>query len=127
MKVIMKAVAGSHLFGTNTPSSDKDFKGVFLPDPRDILLNKTQEVISKTTGDDKTKNSKDDVDVELYSLTKFMKMVTDGDTVALELLFTPEEMIIESTHEWREILKNRNNLISKSIKNAIGYSRAQLS
>ena len=29
MKIIVKAIAGSHLFGTNTPTSDKDYFGIF--------------------------------------------------------------------------------------------------
>ena len=29
---------GSHVYGTNTPASDLDFKAVHLPPARDILL-----------------------------------------------------------------------------------------
>lgn len=43
MKIIMETVFGSHLYGLNTPTSDKDYKGIFLPHPRDILLGKAQE------------------------------------------------------------------------------------
>lgn len=37
MKVLVKCVAGSHLFGTNTENSDKDYKGVYIPDADSIL------------------------------------------------------------------------------------------
>ena len=59
MKIIIKAVAGSHLFGTNTESSDADFKGVYMPDARDIFLQKVKDTIRITTGGDKDKNTKE--------------------------------------------------------------------
>lgn len=46
MKILVKAVAGSHLFGTNTEKSDKDFKGVFLPSADDILLGKFDQTVN---------------------------------------------------------------------------------
>lgn len=125
MKVIVKAVAGSHLFGLNTENSDHDYKGVFIPDAKDIILGDYEDTFRQTTGDGKTKNSKDDVDTELYSLRKFFKMVSNGDTAALELLFTPDEMILEKTIEWDFIRENRDRLISKKVNALIGYTRQQ--
>lgn len=125
MKVLIKATAGSHLFGTNTPSSDTDYKGVFLPDAEEILLGTYKESVSYTTGDDKSRNSKEDVDVELYSLKKFFKMVSRGDTAALELLFTPEHLIIEKDPMWDDILKVRDELLSSRVSAMIGYARQQ--
>lgn len=125
MKVLIKAQAGSHLFGTNTPSSDMDYKGVFLPEADQILLGSYSEFVSKTTGDSNSKNSKDDIDIELYSLKKFLKMVSRGDTAALELLFTPDDMIIEKDPLWDEVLQYRDQLISSKVSAMIGYARQQ--
>lgn len=125
MKILIKAQAGSHLFGTNTPSSDKDYKGVFLPTADQILLGSYSESISKTTGDAVSKNSKDDIDIELYSLKKFCKMVSRGDTAALELLFTPDDMIIEKDPLWNEVMKIRDELLSSQVSAMIGYARQQ--
>jgi len=36
MKCIVEMVFGSHLYGTDTPESDKDYKGVFMPARDDI-------------------------------------------------------------------------------------------
>ena len=30
--ILFKCLGGSYLYGTNSESSDKDYKGVFLPD-----------------------------------------------------------------------------------------------
>ena len=125
MKILVKAQAGSHLFGTNTDLSDKDYKGVYLPTADQILLGSYSETINKTTGDSNSKNSKDDIDIELYSLKKFLKMVSNGDTSALELLFTPENMIIEKDPLWDVILEYRDKLISSKVTAMIGYARQQ--
>lgn len=62
MKILVKAVAGSHLFGTNGPQSDKDFKGVFLPSAEDILLGKFDQTIHQSTNNAVgQKNTKDDI------------------------------------------------------------------
>lgn len=37
MITIVKMVFGSFLYGTDTPESDKDYKGVFLPSWEEIL------------------------------------------------------------------------------------------
>ena len=95
MTTLVKVVAGSHLFGTNTEKSDKDYKGVYLPSGYEILLGSYPETISSSTGDSQSKNSSTDVDIELYSLKKLLKMVVNGDTAAIELLYTPDYLIIE--------------------------------
>ena len=103
MNIIVKAVAGSHLFGTNTPTSDTDYKGVYMPSKEDILLGRAKSSLNLSTNQTNEKNSSEDEDVEFYSLQKFMKMLDEGQTVALELLWTPDDMIIEESSLWREI------------------------
>lgn len=125
MKILIKAQAGSHLFGTNTETSDMDYKGVYLPEADQILLGTYPESTSYTTGDSNSKNSKDDIDIELYSLKKFFKMIRRGDTAALELLFTPEHLIIEKDPMWDEILTYRDQLLSSRVSAMIGYARQQ--
>lgn len=125
MTVLFKAIAGSHLFGLDTKSSDKDYKGIYLPSKEEILLGNYSSTRSSSTGVNDTKNSKDDVDVELYSLPKFFKMLHNGDTAALELLFTPDEFVVESTPEWEYIRSFRSQLVSKKVSAMIGYARQQ--
>jgi predicted nucleotidyltransferase len=38
MKILCKLKYGSHLYGCNTPTSDIDFKGIYLPSLNDYLL-----------------------------------------------------------------------------------------
>ena len=125
IKIVVKCIAGSHLFGTNTETSDKDYKGIFLPTAREILLGNYKDARSSSTGPEHSKNSVEDIDVELYSIKKFFKMIQKGDTAALELLFTPEEMILEKSPIWDKIVSHRDKLLSSQVTAIIGYARQQ--
>ncbi|QQV91959.1 hypothetical protein vBKpMFBKp34_100 [Klebsiella phage vB_KpM_FBKp34] len=61
-KIVMETIFGSHLYGLNTPNSDTDYKGIFIPDAKDILLGKAPKTIQSSTGDKHSKNTKDDID-----------------------------------------------------------------
>ncbi|WPK18090.1 putative nucleotidyltransferase [Escherichia phage BYEP02] len=94
MKTVMKSYFGSHLYGTSTPESDVDFKEIFVPPARDILIGNVKEHMSKNTNNTSSKNTKDDIDHELYSLKYFFKLAADGETVALDMLHTPPELVL---------------------------------
>lgn len=100
-------------------------KGVYLPSKREIILGTYSDTRNSTTGENDSKNSKDDVDVELYSLRKFFKMLRNGDTAALELLHTPEELIVEKHPIWDELVAQKDKFVSKKINAMIGYARQQ--
>ena len=125
MKRIVECVAGSHLFGLNTKTSDKDYKGVYIPTQSEILLGNYKNSIRKTTGDGKNKNNASDVDIEFYSIAKFFKMLEQGQTVALELLFTPGDFIVYQNWLWDEVLKLKPQLIHKRVTAFIGYAKRQ--
>ena len=42
---LVVTVHGSHLYGTSTPSSDRDYKGVHLPSGRELVLQRAENVI----------------------------------------------------------------------------------
>lgn len=121
MKIISKIKFGSHLYGTNTPQSDLDIKGVYLPCARDILLQKVNPMISesrpKQTGE---KNTSDDIDFELYSLQRFLELLQQGQMVALDILFAPETSMLEKPDPiWLEI---QNTLAPKILtKGALSF------
>lgn len=124
-KTLLRIQHGSHLYGTNTPTSDLDFKGVFVPSGRDILLQCVPGVIDKGTGDNTSKNTKDDVDDQSFPLQKFLKMVTSGDTVGTELLFAPDWAIVEMDPDWEMIRENKHLLLNKQCKGFVGYCQRQ--
>ena len=125
MKIVMETVFGSHLYGLNTPTSDKDYKGIFLPHPRDILLGKAPKTIDTSTGDKSSKNTVDDVDRQLYSLTKFISLACDGDTVALDMLHADDSKLIANSEIWQYIRANRWRFYTTELTGLFGYVRKQ--
>jgi predicted nucleotidyltransferase len=66
MRILCKIIAGSHLFGTNTPKSDLDYKGVFIPSADDILMNTYKHTdVSSTNDKYGSKNTSEDIDLEM--------------------------------------------------------------
>ena len=80
---------GSKLYGTDNERSDEDLKGIFLPSKESLLLNRPPKFSQFSSGSDNSRNSSEDIDVELYSLHNFLSMVERGETGAIDLLFSP--------------------------------------
>lgn len=128
MNVIMRTIFGSQLYGSNTPTSDTDYKSVFIPSARDIILQRAKGVVSNSTKDDNTaKNSAEDIDDESFSLYKLMQMLNAGDMIATELLFVPKDKLIVTSPLWDSLVTNRTFLVSKEIKGFKGYVSKQVS
>ena len=127
MEIIVKMKFGSHLYGTATPASDLDLKGVFLPAKENILLGNIPKSWSYSTRTNGSKNRPDDVDTELYSLHYFIKLGCEGQTVALDMLHAPDAMIVESSDIWASIVSQRQRFYSKNLKSFINYARRQAS
>ena len=126
MTALVRMQFGSHVYGTNVPTSDHDYKAVHFPDGREILLQRVQNAINvKTKQDGTQKNGPDDIDFESFSLQKYMKLLLDGQTVAITMLFTPERWIIESLPLWDEIRANKHLWLHRGVAAFAGYCRQQ--
>lgn len=126
MREIFNMEFGSHVYGTNLPSSDRDYKGIFIPAPRDIVLNKGSQTIVKTTKPvGYLKNSAEDTDTEMFSLKQYMKLLLEGQSVALTMLFCPVEHCLLSTPLSRDIVKYRDRFLHKGVSAFAGYCRQQ--
>lgn len=122
--VIMKF--GSHLYGTNTPDSDTDYKGVYIPELDDVIMGnipRASETLS--TGKNDSKNTDEDIDLEMFHLKGFLKLCEEGQVCALDMLFAPDDMIIYKSSVWDELIKNRDKLLHKKVTAFIGYCRKQ--
>jgi hypothetical protein len=128
LKKLVEMQFGSHVYGTNTPQSDRDFKGLAIPSKRDIILQRAFRTINESTGNDRTKNTKDDIDREIFSLHHFMKLLTEGQTVCLDMLFTPPEFYTMPGHcdyLWTHLQNNQDKLVTKKMSAFAGYCQAQ--
>ncbi|ABC21195.1 DNA polymerase beta superfamily protein [Rhodospirillum rubrum] len=127
MDLIVDMRFGSHLYGTQTPSSDLDYKAVYLPAARDILLHRVRgtitEKVEKAPGE---KNRPGDVDRDTYSLQHYLDMLAEGQTVALDMLFAPDAAMTRPPSPlWREIQANAPCLVTRRSAIVVRYCRRQ--
>lgn len=126
-KIIFKNLSGSYLYGTNGDNSDKDYKGVFLPDLNDLILGKAPKHYTFSTGSSVDKNTAYDVDETYYSLQYFLDLAAKGDTNAIDILFayTNKDAVIETSPIWNEIIQNIDKILTKNVKAYLGYCKSQ--
>lgn len=126
-QTIMATAFGSHLYGTDTPASDRDWKAVRIPSAREILLQRVVPTITDHTKSDGTaKNTAGDVDRETWALHQFFKLVSEGQTVAMDALFSPPSAWVQAPHPiWCEVVAYRHRLVSSKAASFLGYCRQQ--
>lgn len=126
LNLIVKMKFGSHLYRTTDEHSDVDYKGVYLIPERDALLGKISKSHSfNTKKSEDIKNTSEDIDIEIYSLHYFIKLALEGQTVALDMIHAPDDMVEVKTPTWDYIVSNRSKFYTKNLKAFIGYARRQ--
>jgi predicted nucleotidyltransferase len=127
MQAIVQIKFGSHLYGTATTASDLDIKGIYIPTAKDIVLQRVQHVISfKRAKSHGEKNTPEDVDREIYSPKKFLDLLAEGQSVALDMLFAPSNAMLSSPHkEWHEICALAPKLFTKRAASFVRYCKQQ--
>lgn len=114
-KLLFKAIVGSQSYGTSTPTSDIDYKGVYIQDRNDILGFKYKEQITVTD------------DEVYYEVRRFIELLRTANPTMLELLYSPEECIIETSPQFQLIRDNRDKFLTKKcLKSFGGYAVAQI-
>lgn len=122
---IVEMQFGSHLYGLNTPDSDMDFKGIFMPRTDEILLGRIPKTWSSSSNPTNEKNQAGDTDFEIYSLHYFVELALQGQTVALDMLHAPESAIIHETEIWRQLVDIRHRFYTRDLTALVGYARKQ--
>lgn len=128
MNKLFELKFGSHLYGTNTPSSDLDIKSIYLPTAREIVLGSYKKTLSTTRPKQMgERNTKDDVDLEVFSLDRYLQLLSQGQAVALDMLFAPHYMYLDGsdTRIMEKIQDNRHEILSSDISAFFGYARQQ--
>jgi len=125
---ILEIRSGSHLYGTNTPKSDEDFAGIFMPSEEFIFgLQNVEEckagVISK---DEHGKNTKDAIDRTLHEFRRFCQLALKNNPNILELLFANEKNIVFKNEYGETLLSVAEMFPYKGTYTAfMGYAQAQ--
>jgi uncharacterized protein len=115
--VLFECVAGSRAYGTNTPHSDEDVRGIFaVPAEAYLDLVRPVDQIADERGN-----------VVFYSLRRVVELLTQANPNVLELLFMPPECVARSSPEMATLVAHRHLFISKRcLQTHSGYAVAQI-
>ena len=116
---------GSHLYGLNGPNSDVDWKSVMLPSLDNLLLQKGNWCRNESTGDNDSRNTKDDVDNEMFSLHKFIDHACSGQMVAIDMLHATGDCVGFESGIWKDLRSKRGMFYTKDMAAFLGYVRKQ--
>ncbi|MFP7477538.1 DNA polymerase beta superfamily protein [Terribacillus saccharophilus] len=125
-RTIILAPTGSHAYGTNTEDSDKDYKGICIP-PVSYFLGLESFNEYNSSGGKNFKNTKDDVDINIIHITKFVKDAMVGVPNNIEILFLNKDQYIKLTDLGQQLIDNRHLFLSKAIQKKFGgYAKSQI-
>lgn len=117
--LIFKCVAGSQLYGTATPESDIDIRGVELEDNRYILGLENKEHTVIQSNEDRT----------IYTLKFFAKLLLENNPNIVELLYVDVfDNNVYYRNEWLQFVQvARLYAMSQKIRQTFaGYALSQL-
>lgn len=116
--MLVKHYAGSLSYGTNLPTSDVDFRGIFCGDPVNILT----PFYTIRECDDANEE-----DTKLYELAHFFKLCLDCNPNIVETLWVDDSDITFRTPAYDMIREHRSDFLSSKIAfTTSGYAFAQL-
>ncbi len=115
MHTLLKAIVGSQAYGTATPASDEDYKGIYLQPVNEIIGFHYKEQINV---------SKDEC---YYEIKRFLELAQSANPTILELLYLPPECILQSSEAYSILVKNRSTFLTKKCLHSFGgYAIAQI-
>lgn len=116
-KLIFEVVAGSRAYGTDTPESDLDLRGVFML-PRSDFLGLATPVPQVSDG----KN-----DTTYWELRRYFELASKCNPNIIEVLWTPPDCIRLCTPVMEHLLAHRDLFLSaKAMHTFSGYARSQV-
>ena len=108
-KPLFIAIRGSQAYGTQLPTSDIDYAGVYIQSQEDIFGTRYKEQIN----DDKN-------DTVFYEVRRFLELVASNNPTILELLNTPEDCIIYKDPLYDLILEQKDKFLTKVCAKSFG-------
>lgn len=116
--LLVKHLAGSHAYGTNLPTSDIDYRGVFCADKINIC---TPFYPIKEVEDS------NEEDTKLFELSHFMKLCLDCNPNVIETLWVDTQDIVYAHPAYWILRQYAPDLLSTKIAyTTVGYANSQL-
>lgn len=121
-QLICKYIAGSQSYGLATPTSDIDYRGVYLLDDVGMILDPYKYNGSSTKCED---SIKDGVDASYHELRHFLNILRNCNTNAVEMMFNSNWEL--ESQEWQLVQAEYLNLLDpqKFYKALKGYIQSE--
>ena len=107
---LFMARAGSAAYGTMTPESDTDYRGVFFAEPKHLIGLSNIESYTEEKP----------IDLQCYELRHYVRLCLRGSPLQLEMLFYPEDAIEDYAPPWERLLAIRKSFLAKNLKTTLG-------
>jgi len=112
-------VAGSQLYGTSTPESDWDLRGVCHQTRESLIGMQPFEQFQSGTED-----------TTIYGINKFCTLAMGCNPNIIELMFAPvdnQNIVRVARKEWRQLMEIRSAFLSRKARHTFtGYAYSQL-
>ena len=118
IKSIAKVIAGSRLYGLENESSDTDYKAIFIPDVKELILRRAAHNIHTV---DRIANQ----EYESFSLQSFMHNCATGQDVSIVMMHASQDKIIEDSDTFKYLRDNRKKFYTKRMLGSLGYAKSQ--
>jgi predicted nucleotidyltransferase len=114
--IIMESRMGSHAYGTSTPASDVDIRGVFVQPLDDVLKYGFVEQVSDKTND-----------VTFYELGRFVDLVIGNNPNIIEMLAVPDDCLILKHPQFKRLESLKPVILTKKVRwTFAGYAVDQI-
>jgi DNA polymerase III epsilon subunit len=108
--LIFKAVTGSRAYGTSTPHSDIDIRGVFAADPISVMTPFYGMEEVEVPGED----------TKLYELCKYVGLVCAQNPNIVELLWVDRSDVLFESPAWALLRDRRAELLTTKVRATYG-------
>ena len=126
---ILKVRVGSYLFGTNTPDSDLDYEGIFMPN-EDLVFGfgRCREVDLGIKAKDETgRNTADAVDYKIREYRDFCLLALENNPNILNVLFANDKNVVFQNEYGARLRERASWFPNKAcIRRFKGYAMSQL-
>lgn len=107
-QLLFKTIVGSTAYGTNVPGSDIDHKGIYMQSHYELLTNQYKPQIE--VGKDEC----------YYEVQRFLELLNTANPTVLEMLYMPDDVIIQSSAQFDLIRSQRQMFLTKKCRNSFG-------
>lgn len=115
--LLFECISGSHAYGTATPESDLDLRGVYAVPAVDYLSLRTP---MNQVADERN-------DIVYYSARRVVELLAAANPNVLELLYAPDDCVRWRSDAFELLLARRDDFISRQcVQSLVGYAVGQV-